>query len=158
MYQTSILDDPPRAFAGQLTHQFPEGKESKAAEGAGLVAGQPALRGTDDDQAVAITDGDPVSEATFLGFVILETSRPYDATAMIADTDPVSILRKGRIAVMTTAAVTQGNPVYVGNATAQLGNIADATGTGLTAAPGCRFVTSTTGAGIAIVEVNLPAS
>lgn len=158
MYQTSILDDPPRAFAGQLTHQFPGGKESKVAEGAGLVAGQPALRGTDDDQAVAITDGDPVTEATLLGFVMLETSRPFDATAMIADTDPVAIVRKGRIAVMTTAAVTQGNPVFVGNATAQLGQIDDATGTGLVQAPGCRFVTSTTGAGIAIVEINLPAS
>lgn len=157
MPQTSIAD-PAVAYAGMLTHQFPEGKESRAAEGA-IVAGQPVLRGTDPDlQAIAIADGDTVDETTVLGFAVLHTSRAYDATNPIADDDPVTVLRKGRIWVETSAAVTAGNPVYVGNATAQLGDIEDAAGTGLALMPGARFVNSNGGAGLALVEISLPAS
>ena len=158
MPQTTVNDDPAIAYEGQLSDQLPKHARSAVAEGA-IVAGQPVLRGTDPDtQAIAIADSDTVDESTLLGWAVLETSRAFDASNPIAANDPVTVLRKGAIWVLTSAAVVAGNPVYVGNATAQLGDIDDATGTGLTLCPGARFLTSTSGAGMALIEVSLPAS
>ena len=156
MPQTSIASAPAAAYAGQLGDP---GTDAYAVTGLAedaLTAGQPVLRGTDPArQAKAIPDGATVDETTLLGWALLDTTRPYDAADPIEAGDSVAVLRRGRVWVKTSAAVTAGNPVYVGNATAQLGDIADATGVGLTLCPGARFATSTSGAGLALVEVNL---
>ena len=153
MPQTSVSAAPGKAFAGQIADTGPRFCKSCVAEGA-IVAGTPVLRGTDPDrQAIAIADSDTVDATTFLGWAVLETSRPLDSGGdQIADEDTLAVLRKGRIFVQVTADVVAGNPVFVGNATAQLGDIDDATGTGLTQVPGAYFLTSASANGFAVVE------
>lgn len=152
MPQTSISDAPARAYAGQLSEGAPRYCRSYAAEGA-IVAGQPVLFGTDPDtQVIAIADSDTLDATTFAGFAVLDTSRPPGG---IADEDPVSVIRHGVVYLEVTGTVVAGNPVFVGNATAQLGDIDDAAGTGLTEALGCRFLQSGTSGDCVAVYVNL---
>lgn len=162
MPQTSI-GEPAIAFAGQPTDNDPKSIVSAFAEANAtrqIEAGQPVLRGTDPEtQCVAITNGATLDAATFAGWVLLDTTRAAEAASdghVIADGDALPLMRKGVVYVQVTAAVQAGNPVYVGTATAQLGDIDDATGTGLTLVPGCRFRTSAAINGFAKVEVNLP--
>jgi len=158
MPQTTILDNPPRALAGMIAEAgAPRYVRSKRAENVAtqaINAGQFVLRGTADDQAVAITDGATVDATTVAGVVLLETSRPLEE-APPTEGDDLSVMRFGVVYLQVTAAVTAGNPVFVGNATAQLGDIDDATGTGLVQVPGCRFLESAAANGFAAAMINL---
>ena len=158
MPQTVILDAPPRGFAGQLNFQFPWAKVSRFAESAGIVAGQPVLRGTDDDQVLPLINGSTVSEATLCGWAMLDGTRAFNSEGAIQEFDGVTTVRKGVIYVLVDAAVTEGLPVYVGNATAQLGGIRGATATGYTLCPGARFIEDGASGAIVAMEINLPAS
>ncbi len=158
MPQTTILDDPPRALAGQLAEagavRYARSYRAEAISTRAIVAGQPVLLGTDPDtQALAITDGDTVDAATFAGILLLETSRALEE-APVTEGDDLSILRMGVVYLQVTDAVTAGDPVFVGNATAQLGDIEGAAGTGLVELPGCRFLTSAASAGFAVAFIN----
>jgi len=151
MPQTSILSAPVAGYAGQKGDAAFTYIRSGIAEGV-VVPGQPVLRGTDPDNQVApLANGSTVDATTIAGFVCLDTA----LEGAPADEDVVQVMRVGTIWVSTSAAVTAGNPVYVGNATAQLGDIDDATGVGLALLPGARFLTSTTAAGLALVQVNM---
>ena len=153
MPQTSVLDAPQIAYPGQLADSGPSDKASRFAEGAGILAGQPLLRGTDPaKQVVAITNGATLSAVTFGGWAVLDNVARYAEDGEIEDLRSLSVLKSGRMFVKVTAAVVAGNPVYVGTATAQLGNIDDATGTGLTIVPGARFETSAAADGYAVVQ------
>ena len=152
MPQTSITE-PAIGYAGQIRRLG--NADSAAAEGP-IVAGQPVLRGTDPaGQAIAIADGDTVDAATLLGWAILETSRAYNADGAIQDQDPVTAMRRGRMLVQCESAAVAGNPVFVGTATAQLGLINGAAGTGFAACPGARFSGSIGAAGLVEIEISL---
>lgn len=155
MPQTVILDNPLRAYAGQLAEAgAPRYARSKRAEGAGCSAGTVVLRGSSDEQAVAISDGATVDSSTVSGVVLLETSRALEESPP-ADGDDLSVLRLGVVYLEVTASVSAGDPLYVGNATAQLGDIAGAAGTGLALVPGCRFLESAGVGELAAVMINL---
>ena len=155
MPQTSVSSAPARGYAGQRADSGIKHDDSFAAEGT-IVAGQPVLRGTDPQtQVIAIADSDTVDGSTLAGFALLDTSRPFDATAPIADDDSVAVRRQGRIYVQVSDAVSAGDPCYVGNLTAQLGDIEGAAGTGLVLVSGARFVTSAASGEVAILELNL---
>lgn len=153
MPQTSV-DFPEIAYPGQLQH--PGYNIPAAAEGSGVVAGQPVLRGTNaESQCAGIVDGSTVSDATLMGWAVLDPYRPSDASPIIDDEDPVAVMRRGVLSVNVSVAVTAGQPVFVGNATATLGQLRGSTAANFTQVPGARFASSTTGAGIAHVEVSL---
>jgi hypothetical protein len=153
MPQTTILDAPARGYAGQNAEPgAPCYKQSKVAEGAGIVAGQPVVRGTSNMQAQAIANGDTINASTFLGFALLDTTRPPGG---IADEDPVTVMVQGFMYVEVSANVVAGNPVFVGNATAQLGDIDDATGTGLVICPGCYFEESGSSGDLVKISINI---
>lgn len=158
MPQTSVLDAPQRALAGQIADAAPKYAVTALAEDVATTAinaGQFVLRGTDPDtQALAITDGATVDETTVLGLVLLETARAFE-DAPPEEGSPLAVLRFGTAYVQVTAAVVAGNPVFVGNATAQLGAIDDAPGTGLVQVPGCRFLESAGAGEFAKIFVNL---
>jgi hypothetical protein len=151
MPQTSVAT-PAIGYAGQVADAAPLYCRTGIAEGT-VTPGQVVLRGTDPaNQVKAITDGATVDASTVAGFCVLDTAledNPY------VDESVVRVMRVGVIYVTVTAAVVAGNPVYVGNATAQLGNIDDATGVGLALLPGARFLTSASANGIAAVQVSM---
>lgn len=154
MPQTTIDTAPARAYAGQIGEALaPRYCRSAAAEGAGILPGQPVVRGTDPaKQAQAVANGDTINASTFAGFAVLETSRPEGG---IVDEDGLAVMAMGLMYVEVTAAVVAGNPVFVGNATAQLGDIDDATGTGLVICPGCYFEESGADGDIVLISINL---
>lgn len=153
MPQTTINDNPGRAYAGQIGEATaPRYCRSYAAEGV-LVPGQPVLRGTDPaTQAIAVANGDTIDASTFAGFAVLETSRPEGG---IADEDSIPVMAMGLMYVEVSGTVVAGNPVFVGNATAQLGDIDDATGTGLVICPGCYFEESGESGDLVLISINL---
>lgn len=154
MPQSSIPLSPARAFAGQIAESgAPRYSRSFKAEGAGLSAGQPALRGTDAaKQCLAVTDSATVDASTLAGFVVLETSRQEGG---IADKDPVTCMREGVMYVLVSAAVSAGDDVYIGNTTATLGDIEGAAGAGLVQVPGARFAESAGLGELAAIELDL---
>lgn len=154
MPQTTINDNPGRAYAGQIGEATaPRYCRSYAAEGAGILPGQPVVRGTAPaTQVQAVANGDTINASTFAGFAVLETSRPEGG---IADEDSVPVMAMGLMYVEVSGTVVAGNPVYVGNATAQLGDIDDATGTGLVICPGCYFEESGGSGDLVLISINL---
>ena len=158
-FQTTVAD-PGLGYEGQIAESFgPRDIRSALAEDLAtraIVAGQPVLRGTDpDNQVRAIVNAATIDATTAAGFAVLDTTRPPNDLAGGAASEgaPVAVMREGYLWVRVTAAVTAGNPVYVGNLTAQLGDIEDATGTGLVLFPGARFVTSADAAGLAKIRL-----
>lgn len=152
MPQTTVLSTELAAYPGQVAHSgnVPRFEETLLAEDVNITSGQPILQGTGDKQGLSVTDGATLDVTTFLGFAVLDIAREPGAY-VVGDT--FNVLRMGTIWVATTGAVTRGNPVYAGNATAQLQDIDDATGTGLVLVPGCKFLDTTAGAGLARVIV-----
>ena len=67
----------------------------------------------------------------------------------------VPVLRKGRIFAQVQDAVAEGGQVFATNAAAHGTFRSDSTGA--TLVPGARYRSSTSGAGLAIVEINQPA-
>lgn len=154
-FQTSVVN-PGLGYEGQLQYaHMPRHVYSRRASAMAtraIVPGQPVLRGADPAlQVVAVTNGATLNAATFAGFAVLDDTRPPAEPS--ANGQEVSVLADGYCVVRVTAAVAAGQPVWVGTATAQLGDIADATGTGLTQVPGSRFVTSASASGLAVISL-----
>lgn len=151
MPQTVVQSAPARAYAGQIAEGgAPRYCQSKHAEGA-IVAGQPVLRGTGQNQARAIANGNTVNASTFLGFAVLETSRPVGG---ITDEDPLAVMVMGVMFVELSGTVTAGGLVHVGNATAQLGDVGPS-GTGMVPCPGCYFEEGGDAGDIVPISINL---
>lgn len=154
MPQTSI-SDPAVAYAGQNAEPgAPHYFRSATCEGsAAFTIGQPVLRGTEPgSQILPIANSDTVDATTVAGILLLETSRDSNPPV---EYDVVPVMRKGVVYMLTSAAVAAGNPVYVGNLTAQLNDVDDATGTGLVVLPGARFLTSAGSGELALVQIDL---
>jgi hypothetical protein len=157
-FQTSVVD-PAIGYEGQIAQAFgPRDIRSGLAEASAtraIVAGQPVMRGTADNQVRAVVNADTISAVTVAGFAVLDTTRPPGELGEGADSDgaPVAVMREGYLYLRVTADVSKGNPVCIGNATAQLGQIAGATGTGIVAYPGARFETSALSGGLALARI-----
>jgi hypothetical protein len=163
MPQTSVSQNPARAYAGQVAELCaPRYSRSACAEDVAtqaILCGQPVLRGTDPDAQVrAVVDGDTVDASTLAGFVILSTSGQGDCDTgafEISEGMALSIMRMGPMDLEVSAPVAAGNPVFVGNTTATLGQIADAAGAGLVQVDGARFMTSAAAGETAVAWLNL---
>lgn len=153
MPQTSI-GARPKGYAGQVTRIGEQ--YSASAQGAGIVAGQVALRGTAGDrQVIPIADGSTVDASTVFGWIVLDTARQYAAAPIINNRDGVAVMRRGRMYVTTVAGVTAGQPVYVGNTTATLGMYRGSAASGFVQVPDARFVETTSAAGLAEIAISL---
>lgn len=83
----------------------------------------------------------------------VETPYPYNANidAGYVANSTIEVYRRGRMWVPTAAAVVRDTPAFFVSTTGQF----TTTGVG-TAFPTATYLTSTTGAGLALVEINLP--
>jgi len=157
MPQLSVLDAPVKGYAGQIAEPgAPTFVRSAIAEVA-LSAGDAVIRGTvPEKDAAAIAATSIISPENFFGFVLLETSREYDATAPIAAEDPVSILREGSIYLLANEAVTAGEAVGIVKSTGVFVGLGDDEDppTGTVRLPGCRWEeTVSAGATLAVASV-----
>lgn len=161
MPQLSIPDDIPVGFKGQLAEPgAPKYARSASADFSSgtLEAGDPVIRGTvpGKDAAPIVTASDVTAES-FFGFVILETSRPFDATAMIADDDPVAVLQEGHMYLDASEVVTAGEAVgLVQSSGALVGLGSDETpAAGTIRLPGCRWEETIAAAGLAVASIRI---
>jgi len=150
MSQTTISQYGAAAFKGMLDGVGPRSVSSFAAEEA-IPMAYPVKLGTNPDKEVLkATTG-----ASAIGFALHDQAREQSSAGVVqyAQYETVSVLTAGRFWVMTSDAVVAG-------ATANM-TIADGTLTDASVAGGIeaftkitvKFVTSTTAAGLAIVEV-----
>lgn len=157
MPQTSIQNDPHPAFAGQIAYpMFPRIVMTRfVAQTGGIGFGLAVVRAGDQTVKKATAAADITD--TFEGYTVRQESREANAEGY-SDKDPVPVLRHGYIWVEVEGAVTEEAPVFVrtaasGSNTTLGTSRGDADGASAAQVPGARFVTSTTAAGFAIVEV-----
>lgn len=158
--QNTLNLNPSRFYHGQLAEPHaPKYALSRAFEDDGndtVTAGAAVKWGTDPNKQVMVYEsGDSLTSADFAGFIVLDPTRPLKSP-MIADKDPVSVLRMGVIALVPGASVTAGNPVYL---TLASGAYSDSAGAGKAKLPGCRWLESgdTSAARKAMVMLGGPA-
>lgn len=159
MPQTSIPTSVTNLYAGQLAQPgAPKYARSCSAEGAGISAGKPLLRGTNPEkQVAAIGASDVVTAESFGGFALLETSRAYDASNPIDDTDGVSALMFGVIGLTASETVAAGEDVALTLSSGALVGLGadEMAASGVVRLPGCRWIESGA-AGVREAFVNVP--
>lgn len=158
-----ITSDPAIGYAGQIAEAgAPKYARSYNAESNGrdVVAGAPVKAGTDPDSQVEPFEAADVPDTSmFVGVVVLDPTREQASTP-IADGEPVSVLRLGKIYMEFSEAVTRGEMVAIVLATGLLKGYAEGTAagsipTGEVVLPGLRIDQTIAAAGVARVEVNL---
>jgi hypothetical protein len=152
--QTSYDLHPAIGFPGQIANpsQFQNVDSAFVEPSAGLAPGLAVIRGTADNQAAALTSGGEI-----LGVTVARAARE---TADFAENEVVGVMTKGRIYVEVENAVSAGAQAYArhdssgagGNTVGAFRSDADTASARLF--PGV-FVTSTSGAGIAVLEVDV---
>lgn len=166
--QTTYNEFPAALVNGMVTENGPRKKVSRSAQTA-MTVGTFCLFGTDGPsgpnpgQAKAIPDG-TASLALALGVVVFDSARSPYSTAIATSSgsgqyaigETVPVLRQGEIAVYAENAVTQGNPVYVRCTAAGTdvnGQVRDGAAANFVLHPTATFQSSTTAAGLALIEV-----
>lgn len=148
--QSTITQYGAPGFAGLLDGIGPKNVRSYAAEEV-IPVGHPVRLGTNKEQEVLkATTG-----ANTIGFSLHDHAREQTSAGLVqyAATETVSVLTQGRLWVKTTGAVTAGDTANLTTATGALTNAAVAAGIEAFTQISVKFITSTTAAGIAIVEV-----
>lgn len=150
MSQTSVTQYGAVAYAGMLDGIGEKHVRSYAAEEIIPVA-YPVKLGTNAEKQVLKT----TTGALTVGFALHDHAREQTSGGVMqyAAKETVSVITQGRFWVATSDAVVAG---AVANLTVATGALTDAAVTGGIEAFtqfGARFVTATTGAGLAIVEI-----
>lgn len=148
--QTTISQYGAAAFKGMLDGIGPRSVSSFAAEEAIPVA-YPVKLGTNKEaEVLKATAG-----ADVVGFAMHDYARVQDSSGVVqyAQYETVSVLKAGRMWVETTDAVVAGATANLTVATGKLTDEAVAAGIEAFTQISVKFVTGTTGAGLAIVEI-----
>lgn len=151
MSQTSVSQYGAVAFKGMLdgigTHQV----RSYAAEEIIPVA-YPVKLGTDKEKEVLKA----TAGAGVIGFALHDHAREQSSAGVVqyAQYETVSVLTSGRMWVETTDAVVAGATANLTTATGKLTDEAVAAGIEAFTQVSVKFLTGTTGAGLALVEIN----
>ena len=150
MSQTSVSQYQVVAFKGMLDGIGPKNVRSYAAQ-EDIPVSFPVKLGTDPAKQVAKT----TSGALTVGFALHDHSRELTSggVSQFATKDTVNTINQGRMWVETTDAVVAG---AVANLTVATGKLTDeAVGAGIEAFTqiSVRFITATTGAGLALIEI-----
>ena len=128
--------------------------DSFACEGGSVAPGMGVILGTDPEKQVKLA---AATTSVVAGVALLQAKeQAADGTVVYADKDTVPVLNKGRVWVPVIEAVTAGAQAYLVFSGADKGKWAAAAGAGpiASAITGGKFVTSTTAAGLAVVELN----
>lgn len=154
MSQTSVTLYGDAAFNGMLADLSDNDIGSFAAEGV-VAIGRTVRRGTNREKQVVQSTTAVGQGALVFGVALHDHAREATAqgVAQYATTEAVSVLRRGRVWVQTNDAVVAGS---VANLHLATGTFTDeAVGAGIEALTlvQARFETSTTAAGLAIVEL-----
>lgn len=154
--QTSVTE-PAVAVPGQLAYPSYPGFRGTKVNGdtAAIPFGVGVVRDGDDETVDLPTATGEVT-ADFEGIVHWDKSYEYNADG-VAVGDALTVVTKGFVWVSVEDAVTANDDVFcrfVAAGAEQLGAFrSDADGTDAVAVPGAKFRSSTTGAGLAIVEL-----
>jgi hypothetical protein len=170
--QTSYIQDLVAALAGQPAEPFNPDVMRSYVVAAGNTAGIPfgifvGRSGADD--TVDLPSSAAMVTTTGAGVAVLNVARePHSATAIVDGgtigyiaKDPVTVMRHGRIWVLTEGAVAYGDQAYVrivanGAGKLQLGafrnDVDNATTDHATILAGAKFLTTLAAAGLAILE------
>ena len=153
MSQTSVSQYGAAGFAGLLADNGTFNTMSYSAEGA-IGFGVPVVLGTNKErQVVAIGTG--VGQAALaVGIAVSGIVEQTSAgVAAYADKDTVGVIKEGRIWVNTDDAVTAGAVANLKLSNGKFTDEAVASGIEAFTQFSARFITGTTGAGLAIVEI-----
>jgi len=150
MSQTTVTQYGAVAFAGMLDGIGEKAVRSYAAEEIIPIA-YPVKLGTNGEKQVLKT----TSGALSVGFALHDHAREQNGggTVQYAAKETVSVLTQGRFWVPTSDAVVAGAVANLTVATGALTDAAVAAGIEAFTQFSARFVTATTGAGLAIVEI-----
>ncbi len=157
MPQMSISADPAVAFEGQIAYpMLPRVVLTRFVDQVGGIGFGIAVVRAGDQTVKVATAGADITNA-FEGFAVRQEVRETNG-AGYSDKDPIPVLRRGYIWVAVEGAVTEEGAVFVRTAASGANTTigaarADADSASATVVPNAKFVTSTTGAGYAIVEV-----
>ena len=150
MVQTVYNQYNPAGFAGLLDGVGTHSVRSYAAEEI-IPVGFPVKLGTDPAKEVLKA----TAGATVLGFALHDHAREQTSAGVVqyAATETVSVLTAGRLWVETDDAVVAGAVANLKTSTGKLTDASVATGIEAFTLVTVRFITATTGAGLALVEV-----
>lgn len=154
MSQTSYSREMSRAIAGTLYDLSYHRTDSYAVETDSIYPGMGVILGTNKEKQVKLA---AATTAAVAGIALLQAKEQDNSGNVIyADKETIPVMNKGRAWVPVIEAVTAGNSAYLVFSGADKGKWAAAAGSGPVASviTGARFVTSTTGAGVAVVELN----
>jgi len=148
--QTTVSQYGAAAFAGMLDGIGSHQVRSYAAEEIIPIA-YPVKLGTNKEKQVLKT----TSGALSVGFALHDHAREQNGggTVQYAAKETVSVMTQGRFWVMTTDAVVAGAVANLTVATGALTDEAVAAGIEAFTQFSARFVTATTAAGLAVVEI-----
>lgn len=148
--QTTISQYGAAAFKGMLDGIGPKNVRSYAAEEIIPVAYPVRLGTSPDKEVLKATAG-----AGVVGFALHDHAREQtsDGAVQYAATETVSVLTQGRMWVMTSDAVVAGATANLTVANGTLTDAAVAVGIEAFTQINVRFLTATTGAGLALVEI-----
>lgn len=161
--QTTYSLSPDAAFAGLIADIRNATIESYTVEnaagigfGLGVKLGAVVPNFTSPNKGITVLTA--VSDA-LIGFTTQQHSEqayPFSvSSAKYAQYETANIVRKGTIWVQTNGSVTSGGAVYVVYTGADAGK-SRADSTNAILVPGAMYRSSVTGAGVALVELNLP--
>lgn len=149
--QLSYSQNMAPAIAGTLYDLSRHRVDSYAVEGSNIGLGFGVVAGTDPVKQAKLPNG---SVAGFKGIAILQ-AKEHDANAAVIykDKDTVPTIDAGRVWVPVVGAVTAEGAAYLIHTGDNAGKWTDASGASQGAVTGAKFKTSTTGDGIAVVEL-----
>lgn len=144
----------PAAFAGMIADGSFRDVMSYSAEGA-VGFGKPLILGTNKERQVAVAGTGAGAGALVIGFSAASHSveQTSAGVAQYADTESVPTFKDGRIWVMTNDAVVAGATANLHLASGTLTDAAVTTGIEAFTQISVKFITGTTAAGLAMVEV-----
>ena len=148
--QTSYSQYGANAFKGMLDGIGPKNVRSYAAEAA-IGVSLPVKLGTDPAKEVLQAN----TGASAIGFALHDQAREQSAAGVVQynQYETVSVLTQGRCWVETTDAVVAGATANLTTATGKLTDAAVAAGIEAFTQISVKFLTATSGAGLALVEV-----
>lgn len=148
--QTTVSQYGAPAFKGMLDGIGPRNVRSYAAEEAIPVA-FPVKLGTDPEKEVLKA----TAGAGVIGFALHDHAREQNSSGVVqyAATETVSVLTQGRMWVPTSDAVVAGATANLTVADGTLTDAAVAEGIEAFTQVSVKFITSTTAAGLALVEI-----
>jgi hypothetical protein len=154
MSQTSYSQYQAAGFAGLLADSMFSDKMSYLAEGA-IPFGKPVVLGTDKERQVAAVGTGVGQGALVIGISVAshDVEQTSAGVAQYDDTEATPVLKSGRIWVETDDAVVAG---AVANLKLSNGKFTDdtvAAGIEALTQVSAKFITGTSGAGLAIVEI-----